>query len=471
MGYIDKSDNREKGGLKFMSIDKWLRTNVSIPLWLTYKGINYFPMLSFIKSFHKKSIDEIREYQFNRLKMVIENAYVNVPFYHDQWKKIGLEPSDIKSFEDFTKIPILTKNTIRNNTEQMFSRKSTKNQLIKSGTGGTTDSPIIIYYNRYRAKIKEAEMHYFREWFNWYIGNKIAYLWGAPQDIPDISHAKYRFINRVTFNKLYLFSSLMNKSTMKQFINKINQFKPDILQGYSNPVYILADFILKNHVKIHFPKSIVLTAEPCHPFQREIIEKAFGSEVFTFYGCREGGYVGCECHHHSGYHINCSSIYMEFITKKGQAKSGDLGDIVFTDLYNFDMPFIRYQIGDLGIPDENPCPCGSNLPLMKFFAGRETEVFITPDGSLVPGVSLCDRIIEDCEGVQQLQFIQEKIDELIVKIVKGPKYSDKDLNQLDNRLDNYFQGKLNIVKIFVDDIPKEKSGKTRFCISKVPKGI
>lgn len=452
-------------------IDKWLRANITIPLWLSYKGKRYQKQLSFIRSFHNKTTDAIRRYQLNKLKLLIEHAYNNVPFYQNEWKNIGFEPGDMKDFEDFEKLPILTKEEIRKNTNHMFSRTSNKNQLITSSTGGTTDSPIMIYYDNQRANIKEAEMYYFREWFKWYLGNKVAYLWGAPQDIPNISDLKYRLINRATFNKLHLFSSLMNNTTMNEFVNQINQYKPDILQGYSNPTYIMAQFLLKNNIQIHSPKSVVLTAEPCHPSQRKTIEKAFNSEVFTFYGCREGGYVGVECHHHSGYHINCSSIYMEFINERIKSKPGELGNVVFTDLYNFDMPFIRYQIGDLGIPDEKPCACGSTLPLMKFFAGRETDVFVTPDGAFVPGVSLCDRIIEDCEGVQQLQFIQNKTDKLIVNIVKGPKYSAKDMEQLDNRLDNYFHGKLNIEKMFVYNIPKEKSGKTRFCISNVDKNI
>jgi phenylacetate-CoA ligase len=162
---------------------------------------------------------------------------------------------------------------------------------------------------------------------------------------------------------------------------------------------------------------------------------------------------------------------MEFINGNRRTSAGEMGNIVFTDLYNYDMPLIRYEIGDLGVPTDAPCPCGSQLPVMEFFAGRETDVFVTPDGSFVPGVSLCDRIIEDCEGIEQLQFIQNTADELTVKIVKGRKYTSADMNQLDARLYSYFQGRLRIVKEFVEDIPKEKSGKTRFCISDVKKNL
>ena len=87
---------------------------------------------------------------------------------------------------------------------------------------------------------------------------------------------------------------------------------------------------------------------------------------------------------------------------------------------------------------------------------------------MIPGVSLCDRVVTDCSGFSQLQFIQSKPEEILVKIVKGDKYTKQDMGNLDNILDEYFHGKVKIIKNYVDDIPKDKSGKTRFCISHVP---
>lgn len=454
-----------------MNIDKYIRRNVTIPLWFLHRGMHYGKERKLVQTLHNYSLEQLREYQLKRIRQLVEYAYRKVPFYQREWRDLGLEPGDIKSFEDVHRIPIMTKVKMRANSKELLSTESANKKLVQSGTGGTTDSPIVLYYDYARARMKEAEMWYFRKWFQWEQADKVAYLWGAPQDIPHSESIKYKIINRLTNNNLFLFSSLMNTSIMDGFIEKLNRFKPDILQGYSNPVHIFSQHILESGAKVNAPKSIVLTAEPCLPHQRKMIEKAFNCEVFTFYGCREGGYVGIECGQHVGYHINCSSIYMEFLNGKNPAQPGEMGNIVFTDLYNFDMPFIRYQIGDLGVPTDTLCSCGSQLPLMKFFAGRETDVFIRPDGCFVPGVSLCDRIIEDCAGIEQLQFIQNKIDELIVKIVKGRNYSDADMAQLDARLQNYFQGKLTIVKEFVENIPKEKSGKTRFCISNVAKKL
>lgn len=452
-------------------IDKFLRGKIAIPVRRMRDGMLYSKEQRFIHDLHKKSAEELKEYQFQKITDLIYFAYNNVPYYHHLFNHLGLKPFHIRSFDDFGMIPVLTKAVLRNYADELLALRAESKKLIRSGTGGTTDSPITFYYDSNRAKIKEAEMDYFRTWFRWGPADKVAYVWGAPQDIPNISSLKYKIMNRLTYNKLFLFSSYMNPQIMDEYIGKINDYRPDILQGYANPLFILAKYILEKEQAVHTPKSIVITAEPCLPFQRGIIESAFKSEVFTFYGCREAGYVGCECSRHLGYHINSSSLYLEFLTDHGRAKPGEIGKIIITDFFNYDMPFIRYEIGDLGIPSDNTCSCGSQLPLMQFFAGRETDVFVTPDGDLVPGVSLTARIIESCRGIEKLQFIQNTPNELIVRIVKGKEYSFTDLEKLDNKIRMFFKDKLTIVKEFMDDIPRETSGKTRFCISRVDKGI
>ena len=454
-----------------VDIKKILNARIVKPLWFKYQGNDYRYLLPTVSRVSTMPDRELTKYQFNRIKDICSNAYQNVPFYRDKWKAMGLSPGDIGSLDDLTKFPLLSKTELRSDTGAFISEKTDPSKLIESGTGGTTDSPIVLKYDKMRLAFKKAEMHYFRKWWNWELGDKIAYLWGAPQDIPNIESVKYRILNFFIGRNLYMFASLLDSEIMRKFIGQINRFKPDILQAYPNPLFILSKFIIKNGIKIHKPKSIVTTAEPLLDEQRKAFKKAFNCDVFSFYGCREGGYVGIECSEHDGYHINCSSLYVELVSGGHRADPGEIGSVLFTDLLNNEMPFIRYQIGDMGIWDESRCPCGCPLPKMKFFAGRETDVFVTPQGQMIPGVSLCDRIIEDCRGIQQLQFIQNKVEELEVRIVKGNEYCEDDMRKLDQKLMDYFKGNLKINKHFVDDIPKEKSGKTRFCISNIPKPI
>lgn len=441
------------------------------PAWLKYHDENHLKYLPEIEQFHGIDVDEIRAYQLKKLQKIIAEAYSSVPFYREEWDGIGLKPQDIQRLDDIKKIPILTKEKLRSHSDELVSDKADMDSLIVSGTGGTTDSPIKIMYDRERLLFKTAEMDFYRKWWGWEFGDKAAYLWGAPQDIPDINSVKWKVVNAFLGRKLFIFSSLMDDNVMEGYVEKINKFRPGIIQAYTNPIYILAQYVLKKNIPVHRVKSIILTAEPCHEYQREIIEKAFNAPVYTFYGCREAGYAGVECRERDGYHLNCSSLYTEIICGDSDAKSGEMGSVLFTDLLNTKMPFIRYQIGDMGIPEANPCACGSALPRMKFFAGRETDVFISPDGRYFPGISLNGQIIRDCKGIKALQFIQNESDKIMVKIVKGESFSEKDITSLDHEIFNFFQGSLQVSKTFVDEIPREKSGKTRVCICNIHKQV
>ncbi len=245
-----------------MNIDKYIRGNVTIPLWLLHRGMHYGKERKLVQTLHNYSFEQLREYQLKRIRQLVEYAYRKVPFYQREWKDLGLEPGDIKSFEDVHRLPIMTKVKMRANSKELLSTESANKKLIQSGTGGTTDSPIVLYYDYARARMKEAEMWYFRKWFQWEQADKVAYLWGAPQDIPHSGSIKYKIINRLTNNNLFLFSSLMNTSIMDGFIEKLNRFKPDILQGYSNPVHIFSQHILESGAKVHAPRASCLPRNP-----------------------------------------------------------------------------------------------------------------------------------------------------------------------------------------------------------------
>ena len=117
-----------------------------------------------IESLHRLQYWEIQEYQLYKIKEILAGAFENVPYYRRQWKMIGFHPDDIQSFKDIETIPILTKQVLREKSDQLLSKNAIHSKLFTSGTGGTTDSPIIIKYDKKRLLFKNAEMHYFRRW-------------------------------------------------------------------------------------------------------------------------------------------------------------------------------------------------------------------------------------------------------------------------------------------------------------------
>ena len=140
--------------------------------------------------------------------------------------------------------------------------------------------------------------------------------------------------------------------------------------------------------------------------------------------------------------------------------------LVVTDLTNYAMPFIRYQVGDIAVPDSKACPCGRSLPLVRDIKGRLSDVIVTPDR----GYIFADDIVEvfyPMSEVKQFQVIQQSLRAITVKIVKndgvGPEIDDFVQNQIQKAVGSDMKVSLEVV----EDIPRLSSGKHRICISQV----
>src|SRR5690606_12310848 len=214
--------------------------------------------------------------------------------------------------------------------------------------------------------------------------------------------------------------TIMNPQLMRDYYQRLRAFKPQVLYGYPTALCELGRFIREQNVEPIVVQSILTTAERLSGRQRTFLAQTFGGEVFNLYCTREYGCIGFECREHAGYHIDTDSVYLE-ITKDGRRQPpGHSGEITVTDLMNYGMPFIRSRCGDLGTLSEEPCACGSSLPLLTGLDGRTADLIRRPDGSTIAGIMLADLFI-DLPVIRHAQFVQERLDELqvLVEVVDG----------------------------------------------------
>jgi phenylacetate-CoA ligase len=147
--------------------------------------------------------------------------------------------------------------------------------------------------------------------------------------------------------------------------------------------------------------------------------------------------------------------------------NGELYELLITDLLNYGMPLIRYKINDCVRPGLPICPCGRGFPLIGTIEGRTTDNFYLPNGDVVPGVSLTNRVLQVCPGLKKVQVIQEAVSQFRIRYVPGSGFSIADLDLLRANLRKFFPDGLSWEFEAVNDIQREHSGKTRFCISRV----
>jgi len=441
--------------------------NLIYPLW-TLKDRNR--RLKFLKEYEKTQWwpkKKIENLQWERLKKMLEDAYLNCPFYRKRFDSLDLKPKDIREPEDFLKIPVLTKKDIQGNLESLKALNYSLQELIKDRTGGSTGTPLLFYHDKKRMDTISAATTRHNRWAGYDIGDKIAILWGSRYDHSFFQGKKAYVRNLLLDRALILDTSSITQEKMSDFSDRIRKFRPKVFLGYANSLYLFACFVDANNISGIFPQNIISSAEVLHPQEREKIEKVFGCRVFDRYGCREVGIIASECDKHSGLHINAENLYVEFVSQGKPAKKGEIGDIIITDLLNFGMPFIRYKIEDMGEPKNELCSCGRGLPLMKMVAGRVTDFIVTPDEKYISGASLTIYLIATIPGIKQAQLVQEEKNRVTFKIVKDKRFSHETMIQIKAKGKEFFGSNVEFNFDFVEEIPKEASGKYRFCISKV----
>jgi phenylacetate-CoA ligase len=449
-----------------MIYNKFVR-NIYFPLTEFVKGESVRKYLSSLQASQYYSRDELREIQWKKLKNLLDHAYLNIPYYRNLFNKNGIHPNDIKSPEDFSRIPRLTKETIVEHYSEIADTKYRGN-IYSGKTSGSTGIPLKFYCTPEYSSWDWASRWRARSWYGVQIGDPEVAIWGRPL-YSTINRFRDSIKARIR-NTLLISAFEFSEENLYQLSKKIIKFDPIYIYGYSASIFQLALYAKENYNPSIFSnlKAIFVTAETLFPYQRNIVEQTFGAPVSNEYGCSEIGGFAYECPH-GNWHISSENVYVEFISVNGGPK-----EIVATSLTNYYMPFIRYRIGDLGEAVDKICTCGRNLPMMKLRTGKATEVVYLKNGKTFSGeifdylnLALLDK---KQQPFKQFQITQKSESNFEIKFIKGLDFTENSLNLFKKLfLDVVKDNSINLKYSEVEKIPKDQSGKIRYFISEIKK--
>jgi phenylacetate-CoA ligase len=414
----------------------------------------------------KLSLEENRTRQWESLKGLLQYSYENTAFYKRRFDEAGIQPGSIHSPEDFQKLPPLTRNDIARHLDEMQSREFKREVLHQAATGGTTDTPVPILRDPTSVNEKAAVQLRFNAWAGFLPGDKVFYLWGAQQDYSPNPSWRWRLYDRHLMRRVWAPTSVLNPVVLESHRQMLNQLQPRVIYAYPTPLALFCEYLRDSRKPFHRPASAICTAEPLFPDQRKVIEEVLGCRVFEHYGSREFGMIAGECEMHNGMHVSPGSAYLEFIPVENSEIPG-LHEILITDLLNRGMPLIRYRVNDCVLKGAESCGCGRGYPLVQQVIGRTGDVFQLPNGDRIPGVAFTNRVLKVCPGLAKTQIIQESLTEFRIRYIAGPNFSSGDLDMLQTNLRRFIPDDLVWTFERVTEIPRERSGKTRFCISRV----
>jgi phenylacetate-CoA ligase len=446
-----------------MDLGAPLIRHVLYPLWARKIGSSRLRVARELERSQFQPAQVLRAEQFAAFQKMFRHAYDHCEFYRERYEAAGLQPEDIRTPEDVARVPTITKEEIQQNRERMISRLTPRDALIPDMTGGSTGSPLAFYYDKARLDSRIGATLRHNAWAGWRLGDRAAVLWGAPQDLAQGPRLKDRIRDWIIDRRLLLDASRIDDARMHAFADALREYRPRVMQAYSNTLALFARFVRDNGITGIRPKGIVCSAELLTAESRALIESTFQCPVFDRYGCREFAVVASECARHRGLHINEENLLVESVDERGPALDRD-GEIVVTDLRNFAMPMIRYRIRDVGRVLSAQCDCGRGLSLMQLSGGRTTDFLTSTSGAKVSGIVLATYVITNLQGVRQIQFVQASRNAVTIRVASGPDWQDSLADALADKARHYLGADMRIEFDYVERIESEKSGKFRFSI-------
>jgi phenylacetate-CoA ligase len=424
-------------------------------------GLRRRKTLTYLKEYEanaRLAPDQIAALQWSKLQRLIAHCWAEVPYYQRRWREVGATPQDIRSLDDYARLPLLTKQDIRTHFEELHA-PSYRDRMLYKTTGGSTGEPMRFGYTRESYERRVSVMWRGYGFAGARMGQRTLYLWGMAIDAPARAQLKDRLYH-AAFNRCMLNAFTMSEPLMPQYADTLDRFKPEIIVAYVGPLLRLAEWLIANGRQPHRPKAILGAAEALHDAQRKVIERAFGCPVYNTYGCREFMLIATECEHRDGLHMNADHLAIEVDAAQPTPNGERLGDIVVTDLHN-------YVNGDLAVAGDARCACGRGLPLLRRIEGRRLDTLRTPAGHLLPGEYVVYAFLY-VVGIKRYQVVQRELHALDVNLVRDAEFSAATEQRIRYELGKVVGDSVALRLHYVDDIAPSRSGKFRVTVSELP---
>lgn len=436
---------------------------------LTFKllGLKYgFNLQSYLDLVYANQYwtpEQVQVYQTERMKQIVNHAYLNVAYYQRQFAKLGLSPDSFQNISDLNKLPIIRKIDVYNEFADFLSSNHDKYNPMDRSTGGTTGLAFKFYNDTRSWGINWATKIRTFTWGGYQYGKDRLAVMAGGSLLPEGRFATRSRMWRAINNYLILPITVMTDEIMDGYYRKIIHQKVRFLRGYPSAIFTFAKFI--NMQSRTLPLTAVFTtAEMLHDHQRLLLEQVFCCKVFDTYGCGDGMGGANECEKHEGMHINVETSIMQIVDKDGKdVGPGEIGEVVLTALHEYAMPLIRYAPGDLAIKGSQPCSCGRTLPLISKIVGRTSDLIELANGRKINGLSIPFEGWTDT--IEKFQIVQTKLDELQVNIVPKPSTKQKDIETIFKRMQFFAGDGISISVNEVSSIPMPISGKMRYIVS------
>ena len=436
-----------------------------VRLHLHRYGGDYRRLLEEFSALSAVSTGEIESYQARRLRAVVANALARSTFYRDRFAQASLNASDVGTAVELRQLPLLRKDELRSNLDAVLTAAPPQRGWLHGHTSGTTGSPLSLWYDRETCLATNAADRLQKRWAGVDDEEWVGLLLGR-QVVPSRqSEGPFWHANHV--QRQVWFSTLhMAPRTLPAYVAEIRRRRLRVLEGYPSTLYVLARHLVDAGETLPM-QAVFSSSETLLDSHRETIEAAFEAPLFDFYGHAERAIFAIECRVHEGKHLVAPFGITEVVDADGNpVPDGQFGYLVGTSLFNTAMPMLRYLTGDVSAIDRRPCACGSAFPRIVNISTKAEDILVLPDGRWLSPSSLTHPF-KPFPEIRESQIVQESTDVVRVRIAAGDDFTaDREASLYAAFCERIGPG-VTVHIERVHGIPRERSGKFRWVVSKV----
>ena len=424
--------------------------------------INGFPIKNAQKVFDEISSipeNEFEKYILNKKKEIVEFHLINNASYQEF---IGST-----SFTSWEQLPIMTKKDFQKPLQERLSKGySIKNSYVNK-TSGSSGNPFIFAKDKFSHALTWACILNRFGWYSINFNSSLqARFYGIPLD--PIGNFKERLKDLLSCRYRFPIFDLSDK-VLEKILDVFTKKKFDYINGYTSSIVLFAKFLKQKNIVLKSVcptlKCCIVTSEMLFDEDKLMLEKQLGVPIVNEYGASELDLIAFQ-NGNEEWQINSETLYVEIIDDNNNILPyGQEGRIVITSLYNKAHPFIRYDIGDIGILDEKST---WKKPILKKLIGRTNDVAILPSGKKAPGLTfyyITKSIIEDDGNVKEFIIKQTKIDTFEIEYVSLNIVSPDQIKNIEIAITAYLEKDLTFTFTRKEKLIRTKSGKLKQFVS------
>ena len=422
---------------------------------LKLKGFPIEEAKTQLKKIHAISEDEYANYIEQKKQEILD-----FHLQHNSFYKNLLKGKKIEKWED---LPILTKSDLQQPLKDRLSKGYTEKNVYINKTSGSSGHPFVFAKDKFCHALTWSVIFNRFGWFGLDFNTSFqARFYGIPLD--KLGYYKERLKDKMATRYRFPIFNLSDEK-LESFLAEFYKKKFDYINGYTSSIELFAKFLQKKNIilKDVCPtlKVCIVTSEMLFPDTKVLLEKQFGIPVVNEYGASELDLLAFQ-NPKDQWMLNTETLFIEIVNEEGLVlPPGEEGKIVVTSLYNKAHPFIRYDLGDVGIVDKKS---NAKHQFLQKLTGRTNDVATLPSGKVVPGLTfyyVTKSIVEDSGDVKEFVIQQKEAAVFEITYVASEKISAEKEADIKVAIEKYLEKGLTLHLNRVDVLKRKKSGKLK----------